>query len=73
MQQSMATGEVRPSDKAVVRFRAACREAGVSICTMRRYVEAGRAPRLVRLSERVHGFQRGDLDAWIESRTAGKC
>lgn len=71
MPQSIATGESRPTDNHVIRFRDACAEAGISVATMRRYLSAGRGPRLVRLSERVHGFRRGDLGAWIESRTAG--
>ncbi|MCJ2108620.1 hypothetical protein MKK70_25255 [Methylobacterium sp. E-041] len=71
MPQSIATGESRPTDNHVIRFKTACIEAGVSVATMRRYLSAGRGPRLVRLSERVHGFRRGDLDAWIESRIAG--
>lgn len=71
MSESMSAGKIRPSDNRVVRFRDACAEAGVSISTMRRYISTGRGPRLVRLSERVHGFRRGDLDAWISSRTSG--
>lgn len=71
MSENMSAGEIRPSDNRVVRFRDACAEVGVKPLTMRRWVAAGRGPRLVRLSERVHGFRRGDLDAWIESRTAG--
>ena len=54
----------------VVRFRDACDEVGVTPLTMRRWIAAGRGPRLVRLSARIHGFRRGDLDAWIESRTS---
>lgn len=70
MSQSVNAGEICPADNRVVRFRDACAEAGVSVATMRRYLSAGRGPRLVRLSERVHGFRRGDLNAWIESRMA---
>lgn len=66
MSENMSAGDSR-----VIRFRDACTEAGVSIATMRRYLKAGTGPRLVRLSERVHGFRRGDLNSWIESRTAG--
>lgn len=36
-------------DNRVVRFRDACVEAGVSVATMRRYLSAGRGPRLVRV------------------------
>ena len=56
----------------VIRFRAACAEIGISRCTMRRYIAAGTGPRLVRLSERVHGIRRADLDAWLESRSDKK-
>lgn len=66
----MPAESMKDDARAVVRFRDACKETGVSICTMRRYIAAGRGPRLVRLSERVHGFRRGDLDAWISSRLA---
>ncbi|MCY1642130.1 helix-turn-helix transcriptional regulator [Methylorubrum sp. SL192] len=71
MSPNINAGESCPADNRVVRFRDACAEAGVSIATMRRYLSAGRGPRLVRLSERVHGFRRRDLNAWIEDRTAG--
>lgn len=70
MHPSVTTGEVRPSNKAVVRLKTAAAEAGVSIATFRRFVKAGRGPRIVRLSDRVHGVRRCDLDAWIESRTS---
>ena len=61
-------GTIPNSDNAIVRFRAACSEVGVSTDTMRRLIAAGGGPRLVRLSERIHGFKRADLNAWIESR-----
>lgn len=68
MLESVTVGDMRLLDNRVIRFRTACAEAGVSIATMRRYLKAGTGPRLVRLSERVHGFRRSDLSAWIESR-----
>ncbi|MEE7450198.1 hypothetical protein MRF4_21640 [Methylobacterium radiotolerans] len=70
MSESVNAGEICPSNNCVIRFRDACAHVGVSISTMRRYISAGRGPRLVRLSERIHGFRRDDLNAWIESRTA---
>lgn len=59
------------SDRAVVRFKAACAETGLSARTMRRLIAAGRGPRVLRLSERCLGIRRADLDAWIESRAGG--
>lgn len=59
-------------DNRVIRFRSACAEIGISGSTMRRYIAAGTGPRLVRLSERVHGIRRADLEAWLESRTDQK-
>lgn len=68
MSMSMTTGDAHSSDNCVIRFREACAETGVSVATMRRYIKAGTGPRMVRLSERIHGFKRADLDAWVESR-----
>ena len=71
--RSMTTGAERASspiqsERAVVRFQAACKEAGVSVSTMRRLIRAGRGPRLLRLSERCLGVRRGDLNEWLNSR-----
>lgn len=75
MQQSTTTGEVRPhetpmTDRIVLRLDEACAEARMSTRTMRRLREAGRGPRVVRISDRLIGVRRADLDAWLESRTA---
>lgn len=61
-------GTIPNPDNAIVRFRAACTEVGVSSDTMRRLIAAGDGPRLVRLSVRIHGFKRGDLNSWVDSR-----
>lgn len=68
MSMSMAEDNTMLSENHVIRFRDACAETGVSIATMRRYIKAGTGPRMVRLSERIHGFKRADLNAWVESR-----
>lgn len=76
---SMATGyasaassdrTLTPSERCVIRFQAACQEAGLSVSTMRRLVRAGRGPRLLQLSDRCIGVRRADLDAWLAGREA---
>ncbi len=68
MQQSMATGEVRPQNNNVVPFKTACEIANLSISTMRRLIQAKRGPRVLQLSERRIGIRRDDLDAWLIGR-----
>ena len=53
---------------AVVRFQAACEQAGISPSTMRRLIHDGRGPRIIQLSERRIGVRRADLDEWLSSR-----
>lgn len=67
---TMGDASVTPSERAVIRFQAACQEAGVSVSTMRRLLKAGRGPRVIRLSERCLGVRRADLDAWLIAREA---
>lgn len=55
-------------DYKVLRLPEACAVARMSVRTMRRLREAGRGPRVVRLSDRLIGVRRVDLDAWLESR-----
>ncbi|KMO19761.1 helix-turn-helix transcriptional regulator [Methylobacterium indicum] len=55
-------------DDVVVSFRDACREAGVSISTMRRKMAAGDGPRVIYLSTRRIGIRRGDLRRWMATR-----
>ena len=57
-----------PPDRAVLRMAEACAEARMSMRTMRRLREAGRGPRVTRLSDRLIGVRRADLDAWLAAR-----
>ncbi|MFE1602992.1 helix-turn-helix transcriptional regulator [Methylobacterium sp. ID0610] len=58
-------------DDVVVRFRDACREAGISPSTMRRRMDAGDGPKFIKLSARCLGVRRGDLRQWLASRQPG--
>ncbi|MBA8912268.1 helix-turn-helix transcriptional regulator [Methylorubrum thiocyanatum] len=64
----MTTGDVRPQSNNVLPFDAACKIADLSRSTMYRLINAGRGPRVLKLSERRIGIRRNDLDAWLASR-----
>jgi predicted DNA-binding transcriptional regulator AlpA len=67
----MTTGDVRPQNNNVIPFNTACEIADLSRSTMYRLINAGRGPRLLKLSERRVGVRRDDLDAWLASREHG--
>ncbi|MGY6282640.1 helix-turn-helix transcriptional regulator [Methylorubrum extorquens] len=68
MHQSMAAGDVRPQNNNVLPFDTACKIADLSRSTMYRLINAGRGPRVLKLSERRVGVRRDDLDAWLAGR-----
>lgn len=68
MHHSMTTGEVRPQSNNVLPFDVACKIANLSRSTMYRLINAGRGPRVLKLSERRVGVRRDDLDAWLAGR-----
>ena len=71
MHQSMTTGDVRPQSNNVLPLATACKIADLSRSTMYRLINAGRGPRVLKLSERRVGVRRDDLDAWLAGRERG--
>jgi predicted DNA-binding transcriptional regulator AlpA len=63
--------ETLPTDLArhrVLDTRQTCQFVNLSVAQWRRLRKAGDAPQARQLSKRKHGWQVGDLIAWIESR-----
>lgn len=44
---------------------------GVNRTTLQRWEKAGKVPPPIRISQRVVGWRRSTLEAWLESRKAG--
>jgi predicted DNA-binding transcriptional regulator AlpA len=66
----MTTGETRPQNINVIPFKTACETANLSVSTMRRLIQAGRGPRLLKLSTRRIGIRHCDLDRWLAERSS---
>jgi len=64
----MTAGDVRSQGNNVLPLDAACKIANLSRSTMYRLINAGRGPRVLKLSERRVGVRRDDLDTWLVGR-----
>lgn len=67
----MTAGDLRSQGNIVLPFNAACEIADLSRSTMYRLINAGRGPRVLKLSERRVGVRRDDLDTWLAGRKHG--
>lgn len=52
----------------VLPFKIACATANLSTSTMRRLIQAGHGPRLIKLSERRIGIRCCGLEDWLAAR-----
>jgi predicted DNA-binding transcriptional regulator AlpA len=59
-----------PSDCTVLRLAAVAKTAGISLATLRREIERGRGPKVIRISCRRIGVRLSDLRQWLEERRA---
>ncbi|MCK4414548.1 MAG: AlpA family phage regulatory protein [Candidatus Eisenbacteria sp.] len=55
---------------AILRRKETCRFVGLSDSTIRRLEIRGKFPRRVKLTERLIGWRRCDLEAWVQARRA---
>jgi predicted DNA-binding transcriptional regulator AlpA len=62
-----------PSDCTVLRLAAVAKTAGISLATLRREIERGRGPKVIRISCRRIGVRLSDLRQWLEERRAAAC
>jgi predicted DNA-binding transcriptional regulator AlpA len=59
-----------PSDCTVLRLAAVAKTAGISLATLRREIERGPGPKVIRISCRRIGVRLSDLRQWLEERRA---
>lgn len=57
------------SSNYVLSFKTACATASLSTSTMRRLIQTGHGPRLIKLSERRIGIRCCDLENWLTARS----
>jgi len=67
---SQPFNSIIPVDDRIVSLNEAAEAAGVSICTLRRRIDAGAGPHVIRLSERRVGIRVRDLKSWLDARTS---
>jgi predicted DNA-binding transcriptional regulator AlpA len=59
-----------PPDCTVLPLAAAAQAAGISLSTLRREMERGTGPKVIRISRRRLGIRVSDLRQWLEKRVA---
>ena len=59
-----------PVDYRVIRLDEAAAIAGFSEATLRRRIDSGTGPRVIRLSARRVGIRLSDLKAWLEANAS---
>ena len=55
-------------ESQILRCRAVCAKIGVSRSTLFRLCKAGQFPAQLRLTERLVGWRKEDVDEWIAAR-----
>jgi len=55
-------------DMRVISLQDSAKVAGVSLATLRRRIDAGDGPPVVRMSPRRVGVRAGELRKWLEAR-----
>lgn len=58
------------NDMRIIDLTECARVAGVSLSTLRRRIDAGDGPPVIRMSPRRVGVRADDLSRWIEGRRA---
>jgi predicted DNA-binding transcriptional regulator AlpA len=58
---------LRLDDDRIITLRDVASISGVSLATLRREVDAGRGPRITRISERRVGVRASHLREWLDS------
>jgi predicted DNA-binding transcriptional regulator AlpA len=64
----MATTTSSLDDMRVISLQDSAKVAGVSLATLRRRIDAGDGPPVVRMSPRRVGVRAGELRKWLEAR-----
>jgi predicted DNA-binding transcriptional regulator AlpA len=59
-----------PPDCTVLPLTAAAQAAGISLSTLRREIERGTGPKVIRISRRRLGIRVSELRQWLEKREA---